>query len=590
MKPVAELAWRGAEGYRGTLARITLLGTAAAVVESAALIAVFAFIANLIGEHAPGAAGSRSSLGSVLATVPLWAQASIVFILATLRFALTLWLEWRMSALWTDMRRSMQRTMLEKHLEAHLPYLVRHKGGEHLYHIMEGPSFAAVFYLHVARYASTAIMMAALFATLALVSWTLLLIAAGVAAFYAIIVRKLSIDISYRSGEEQAAAVKAQTQIVNEGLVGVRYLKALFAVRDWVRDFDDEAKGAQTAMRRSMFWASLPSRALEYLVLVLFLAIVLLALVRGDSLIAEVPTLAVYFLGITRILPTLSILGNARMQIMQALPNLRTFCELRDGVPIEPTADTGAAVPPDLTRRVLEFRNVTFGYDEKRVLADFRATLQLGRVTAIVGLSGQGKSTIVDLVLRFIEPQSGRLTLDGDDLVALNLREWRRRFGYLGQEPFLFHASIADNIRLGNRDVSDAAIEEALRVAGAAEFVRDMPRGTQTLLADRGQSLSGGQRQRIALARAFVSDAEVLILDEPTSALDAETEMRIMSSLVAARRGRGILVVTHKETLLPLADEVLVIQDGRVVEAGPHATLRHTGQHYRRIFNVAAGA
>ncbi|MGZ8231484.1 MAG: ABC transporter ATP-binding protein, partial [Burkholderiales bacterium] len=481
-------------------------------------------------------------------------------------------------------------SMLERHLEAHLPYLVRHKGGEHLYHIMEGPSFAAVFYLHLARYASTAIMMAALFVTLALVSWTLLAIAAAVAVFYAIVVRRLSIDISYKSGEEQAAAVKAQTQLVNEGLTGVRYLKALFAIRDWVRDFDHEARGAQAAMRRSMFWASIPSRTLEYLVLALFLAIVMLAIGRGGSLVAEVPALAVYFLGITRILPTLSTLGNARMQIMQALPNLRMYCELRENVPLEPSADEGGPVPADLTRHTLEFERVSFAYGEKRVLDEFRAALDLGRVTAIVGLSGQGKSTIVDLILRFIEPQSGRLTLSGVDLQALNLREWRRRFGYLGQEPFLFHASIAENIRLGNPGVSDAAIEEALRVAGAAEFVRDMPLGTATVLADRGQSLSGGQRQRIALARAFVSQAEVLILDEPTSALDADTEMRIMSSLIDARRERGMLVVTHKESLLPLAHHVLVIQDGRVVEAGQQASLRDTGQHYRRIFNVAAGA
>jgi len=590
MSPLLELAWRGAEGYRGSIARITLLGTIAAVVESATLIAVFAFVADLIGEHTSSGAPSRPSLSGFLSGMPLWAQAGVVFVLATARFALTLRLEWRMSALWTDMRRSMQRKMLEQHLAAHLRYLVQHKGGEHLYHIMEGPSFAAVFYLHLARYSSTGIMMAALFATLALVSWTLLLVAAAIAVFYTIIVRRLSIEVSYRSGEEQAAAVKAQTQIVNEGITGVRYLKALFAIPDWVHDFDQAARDAQLAMQRSMYWGSLPARALEYMVLVLFLGIVLLAIGRGDSLMSEVPTLAVYFLGITRVLPTLSSLGNARMQIMQALPNLRTYCELRTNVPVESAADVGAPVPPDLARRSLRFEDVSFAYDEKRVLDAFHASIHLGGVTAIVGVSGEGKSTIIDLILRFIEPQSGRLMLDDIDVKALGLREWRRRFGYLGQEPFLFHASIADNIRLGNPHVSDAAIEAALRVAGAAEFVREMPRGIETVLADRGQSLSGGQRQRIALARAFVSEAEVLILDEPTSALDAETEMRIMSSLVGARGGRGILFVTHKETLLPLVDEVLVIQDGCVVEAGPQARLRHSGEHYRRIFNVATGA
>ena len=587
MSTLVELAWRGAEDYRRAIARITALGAITALAESATLIALFAFLADLIGSRGPVSA-APSFIAAAFSGLTIWMQAAMVLTIATVRFALSIWLEWGMSTLWTDLRRSMQRKMLERHLEARVQYLIEHKGGEHLYHVMEGPSFAAVFYLHVIRYLSTAILTAAVFVTLALVSWTLILIAAGVAVFYGIIVRRVSSKVSYTSGQIQAEAVKAQVQLVAEGIGGVRYLKALFGVPGWIREFDSEAKRATNAMRRAMFWGTVPTRVLEYLVLVLFLAIVVLAVARGGDVVAQVPTLAVYFLGITRILPTLSVLGNARMQMMQALPNLRTYVELLETIPLEPAADQGEPVPPRLADRALLFENVEFGYADKSVLSGFRATLPMGTVSAIVGLSGQGKSTLVDLILRYAEPRTGRLTVSGLDISTFNLREWRRRFGYLGQEPFLFHASVMDNVRFGNPAASDETIQKALRMACATDFVEQLPRSYDTVLADRGLSLSGGQRQRIALARAFVSNAEVLVLDEPTSALDVETENAVMANLIEARGGRGVILVTHKENLLDQADEVFVIQDGRVVESGPQRALRGGGEHYRRIFNVTA--
>ncbi|HYC48249.1 MAG TPA: hypothetical protein VED01_22475, partial [Burkholderiales bacterium] len=287
-----DTAWRGAAGFRGAIAGITTLGALAAVAESATLVALFGFIANLVGTQGAQPGGS-SGVAAWLGGMPQSAQAGLVLGIATVRFALSLYLEWRMSVLWTDMRRSMQRTMLERHLDAQLSYLIGRKGGEHLYHVMEGPSFAAVFYLHLARYLSMAILVAALFVTLAFISWMLIAIAAAVAVAYGLVVRTLSSRISYASGEAQAAAVKAQTQIVNEGILGVRYLKALFAAPGWVREFDTEAARAMTAMRRAMFWGTVPARALEYLVLVLFLGIVLVAIGRGGDLMAQIPTLAV---------------------------------------------------------------------------------------------------------------------------------------------------------------------------------------------------------------------------------------------------------------------------------------------------------
>jgi len=580
-------AWRVAEGSRPAIAGIAALGFVTALTESATLLALFNFLAEITSAYGGGSGAGFRSGPLVPLGLSATAQGLLVLLFATLRFALALVLEWRMSRLWTDLRSHMQRTMFALHLNARFSYLLSRKAGEHLYHIMEGPSFAAVFYLHLARYASTAILLVILFLTLLSVSWQLMLLAAAVGLVYGAFVRRISNSISYVSGQTQADAVKSQTQLVNEGIAGARYLKTLAAVPVWLADFAREAATATTAMRRSSFWNTVPSRTIEYLILVLFLAVVFYALGQRGELMVALPTLAVYFLGITRILPTLSLLGNARMQMMQALPTLQSYLDLRRTVESEPAPADGSA-PPDLAASTLTFSAVEFAYGEKRVLDGFNAEIPLSDITAIVGLSGQGKSTIIDLILRLVEPQSGSITVNGADYRAYALGAWRARFAYLGQDPFIFHATVAENIRLGKPSASLDELRAAAQAAGAGEFIGHLRDGYDTVLADRGQSLSGGQRQRIALARAFVSDAQVLVLDEPTSQLDAETEAAVLSGLLAARRGRGIILVTHREDLLRQAARILVIRDGRVVEHGAQQALRATGRHYRQIFKIDA--
>lgn len=576
--------WRAAEGQHGALLQAALLGTLAAGAESATLLVLFAFLAGLVGTAAP-VQGPVAGIAASVGALPAWLQASLVLGMGSLRFGLALLLEWKMSRLWTDLRLHMQRTMLRRHLEARLAFLLRHKTGEHLFHILEGPSFAAVFYLHLLRYASTGILLAVLFATLAIMSWQLMALAAAIAAIYGLIVRRLSARISFASGEAQAEAVKRQTQMAAEGLGGVRYLKTANAIPEWLRAFAVEGEQAAVAMRRAMFWSTVPSRSLEYLMLLLFVGIVLSALSLGGSLVAEIPTIAVYFIGIGRVLPTLSLLGNARMQMMQALPNLRRYCELSTDMPQEEGVSAGHDGGKRQPTRVLAFEGVGFGYEGRPVLRDVNVQLDLSRATAIVGLSGQGKSTFVDLILRFIEPGNGRITADSLPIARFPLHAWRSSFGYLGQEAFLFHASVRDNVRLANPAADDARVRSALDLAGASEFVDALPEGVNTVLADRGQSLSGGQRQRIALARAFVTDAPVLLLDEPTSALDADTEARVFRNLIANRGRRGIVFVTHKESLAELADDVIVVDGGTIAATGPAASLRLQAGAYRRIFS-----
>ena len=202
---------------------------------------------------------------------------------------------------------------------------------------------------------------------------------------------------------------------------------------------------------------------------------------------------------------------------------------------------------------------------------------------ALVGPSGAGKSTILSLILRFYDPQSGRITLDGVDLRDMARADFRRQIAMVPQEPAIFATSARENIRFGRPDASDAEVEAAARAAAAHDFITDLPQGYDSWLGERGVMLSGGQRQRIAIARAFLRDARVLLLDEATSALDAESERAVQSALETLAQGRTVLVVAHRLATIKRADRIVVFDGGRIVACGAHEQLVSEGGLYARL-------
>jgi subfamily B ATP-binding cassette protein MsbA len=233
----------------------------------------------------------------------------------------------------------------------------------------------------------------------------------------------------------------------------------------------------------------------------------------------------------------------------------------------------------------LRYEDVTFTYaaGTAPVLHGLSAQIAAGEIVALVGPSGAGKTTIVNLVPRFYEPQSGRVTLDGVDLARLRLAELRDAIAIVPQEPLLFSGTIAENIRYGRLGATQAEIEEAAREANAEEFILDLPLGYDTPVGDRGARLSGGQRQRISIARAVLRDPRILILDEATSALDSHSERLIESALDRLLPGRTTLIVAHRLSTIRRADKILYIEAGRVVESGSHDELLARGSRYAAL-------
>jgi ATP-binding cassette subfamily B protein len=220
-------------------------------------------------------------------------------------------------------------------------------------------------------------------------------------------------------------------------------------------------------------------------------------------------------------------------------------------------------LPPGPGRVV--FEHVTFGYDPSRpVLRDVDLELEAGKVVALIGHTGAGKTTLASLVPRFYDVQAGRVTIDGADVRDVTLASLRREIGVIAQDPFLFSATVRENIAFGRADATDEEIERAARQAQAHEFVEQLPDGYDTVIGERGITLSGGQRQRIAIARALVVDPRILILDDATASVDATTESKIRDGLREAMRNRTTIIIAHRLSTIALADEVVVVAGGRV--------------------------
>jgi ATP-binding cassette, subfamily B, bacterial len=253
--------------------------------------------------------------------------------------------------------------------------------------------------------------------------------------------------------------------------------------------------------------------------------------------------------------------------------------------------DKPGAIPLGRAHGHILIENVSFGYELNRpVLRGVSLDITPGKAVALVGATGAGKTTVAALIPRFFDPWEGRVLVDDHDVRDVQLRSLRQNVGLVLQEPFLFPLTMAENIAYGQSTATMAQIEAAARAAGAHDFITRLPQGYQTVVGERGATLSGGERQRLSIARALLKDAPILILDEPTSALDAETESALLTTLQQLSAGRTTLIIAHRLSTVRHADQIVVLDEGRIAETGTHDQLLAARGRYARLYELQTGA
>ena len=362
-------------------------------------------------------------------------------------------------------------------------------------------------------------------------------------------------------------------------------------IKSFVREESELQRVRQASARyrdsieRANRWSLIPAGVVEFAGGLAYLLVVAagghLAL-GGDVALAD---LVVFILYLGQIFQPLLRLANLNDVIQKAAASARRVFELLE-LPVESQAAGLVAIPSDL-RWSVELDRVTFGYaPEIPVLRDVSFRAEAGEVLALVGPTGAGKTTSCNLVPRFYEPQFGAVKVGGIDVRNLALGPLRRSVAHVMQDVYLFHATIRENILVGNPEATEAQIREAAQAANAEEFILSLPQGYDTMVGERGARLSGGEKQRISIARALLKDAPILILDEATSSVDTESELEIREAITRLTRDRTVLVIAHRLFTVRNADRIVVLQEGRVVETGTHSRLIRTGDLYDRLWTA----
>jgi len=479
-----------------------------------------------------------------------------------------------------------QNEIFNKFIRADLQYFIDHKEGELIYNTGTAPERLSRMVTATTELISQLILSISVLLFLFSLSWQGTSVVLAMGLVYYFFTRYLSEKVAYHSGKGQMEALREGNVILNETIGGIKQVKVFATIEDWAHRFSSAMKKHWYHYIRNHTWQqSLPPTLM--LILYLFIGIIAMVIrrVAPSSFDVLIPVFGTFAFAVFRLVPIMGGISNSTMQIMAALPNCEAVYHIL-GEKLTKIEDGDKEL--DSFKSKIEFDKVTFAYRGRaKILENVSITFEKGKTTAIVGRSGSGKTTVVNLLLRLFDVDKGEVKIDGLNIKQYKSVSWLDKIGFVSQETFIFNDTIRNNITFGSK-YSDEEVVRAARYADAHSFITELPDSYDTPVGDKGMRLSGGQRQRIAVARAMIRNPEILIFDEATNALDNISEAAVQKAIDEIAKDHTVIVIAHRLSTIVNADKIIVLGDGRVLEEGTHKELMAKGGAYCELYQSQA--
>ena len=421
--------------------------------------------------------------------------------------------------------------------------------------------------------------------TLFYISWRLTIFVLIVLPLSGFIMGRVGKSLKQKSKEAQEQSGQLLSQI-EETLGGLRVIKAFNAEKSVIRqfsNFNERLRNTVTKVNRRYMLAHPLSEFLGTVTIAIVLFFGGMLILSEDSSMSA-SSFIYYLIMFYNIINPAKELSKAMYNIQKGKASLERIDMVLQAV--NPLKEVKNPVPAKPFTDKIEYKNVSFKYEDEWILKDINLTIPKGKMVALVGASGSGKSTMVDLLPRFYDVNEGEITIDGVNVKSMTLYDLRSYMGNVNQEAILFNDSVFNNITFGVENATEEQVMEAAKIANAHEFIMAMEQGYQTNIGDRGGRLSGGQRQRLSIARAILKNPPILILDEATSALDTESEKLVQEALENLMKSRTTIVIAHRLSTIKNADEICVMHEGRIVERGTHEDLLKLDGIYKKLYSM----
>ena len=572
--------------YKLLYSTILVLTLVSSVLESLSVAAFFPLFTSLLDQpedEVGGVLGLIRAISEVLPISDAIISASVLLIILFLvKTVLVLARDILIAYGRAKVLYNAKREIMDRYADAHYQFFLDSKQGTLLYNSLSAPYAVGSLLLKGPQMLASLLKIISVGIVLALILPIGAAALAVVGLAYYAIVHHLSRRVSFSLGVGLANAGSEQTVIANEFLSGIRQIITLRAVRHWTSRFDRQNRTYSELMARQTAWFAVPRPIMEFFGMLMMLGLILaLRIFSTESFADVVPRLGVFAVALAQLMPALTAFGRTRMEMMAVLPDAqRAYDTLTQPVP---RRTQGHRVLESFQKSIT-LENVTFAHKGREpLMTDVNLRFEKNQVTAIVGPSGAGKTTIINLILGLFDPTEGRVTVDGIPLQEFRQDSWLSKIGFVSQDPFTYHSSIADNVQFGRKGHTIESIIEANKIANAHGFISEFPQGYDTTVGDRGMKLSGGQQQRIAIARAVLDSPEILIFDEATSSLDSISESVVQEAIDKVSSDRTVIIIAHRLSTIRHADKIIVLDNGRVVEQGTHAELIDRNGHYSRL-------